>query len=89
MKDLNNKKELGEAKALRWLANMFPLIDDPKDNEDKINNIINLYCATGADKLEELSEKINCLEEEIRILKIQSSTSSYDYGGYQGGAYND
>lgn len=63
MKDLNNKKELGEAKALRWLANMFPYIDGAEDEEDKINNIINLYATAGANKLEELSALVETLTD--------------------------
>jgi polyhydroxyalkanoate synthesis regulator phasin len=85
MSKFNNKKEIGEAKALRWLANMFPFIDEPKDNDDKINNIINLYCTAGADKIEELNEKVIKLEEKVNSLE-RKYRPHYDYDGHQGGA---
>ena len=40
-------------KSLRWLANMFPFNEHPKDESDKMCNCINLYCTAAADKLEE------------------------------------
>ncbi len=48
-----------EAKSLRWLANNFPFIEHPKDDIDRMNNLIYLYCKAGADKIDELSEKLN------------------------------
>lgn len=54
--------EIPEVKSLRWLANMFPWVDNPQDDADKMSNAIHLYCTAGADKIEELStllEQIN------------------------------
>ena len=45
-------KEIPEAKSLRWLANMFPITKNPKDEIDRMTNCINLYCTAGADKIE-------------------------------------
>ena len=58
-------KEIPEAKSLRWLANMFPMTKNPKDEIDKMNNCINLYCTAGADKIEKLQNKIEELQSKI------------------------
>lgn len=78
----NIKKEIPEAKSLRWLANMFPFIDKPKDEEDKINNVINLYCTAGADKLEELSGLVETLSthnnKKYNVITLCGSTKFKD-----------
>ena len=54
--------EISEVKSLRWLANMFPWVDNPRDDADRMSNAIHLYCTAGADKIEELAsllEQIN------------------------------
>ena len=57
---MNSKKiELSEVKSLRWLANMFPYTENPKDDTDKISNAIHVYCTAGADKIEELQSLLN------------------------------
>ena len=53
---MSKEKEIPEVKSLRWLANMFPLTDNPQDETDKMSNAIHLYCTAGANKIEELSE---------------------------------
>lgn len=63
MTENNTKKETGEVKSLRWLANMFPFTKDPKDETDKISNAINIYCTAGADKIEELQELLDSKEK--------------------------
>lgn len=55
-------KEIPEVKSLRWLANMFPYIENPEDNTDRMTNAIHIYCTAGADKIEELAKK---LEEKM------------------------
>ena len=65
----NNKKEIPEVKSLRWLANMFPFVKEPKDDEDRISNAIHLYCTAGADKIEELSALLETLNEKELIQK--------------------
>lgn len=47
--------EIPEAKSLRWLANIFPFVDKPQDETDKMSNAIHVYCTAGADKIEELA----------------------------------
>lgn len=49
-----SRNEIPEVKSLRWLANMFPYVDHPQDETDKISNAIHLYCTAGADKIEQL-----------------------------------
>ena len=46
--------EIGEVSCLRWLANNFPYIENPKDDTDRMTNTIHVYCTTGADALEQL-----------------------------------
>lgn len=53
--------EIPEVKSLRWLSNMFPFVENPKDETDKMSNAIHIYCSAGADKIEELVRKIEWL----------------------------
>ena len=56
---MNNKnKEIQEVKSLRWLANMFPYIENPEDDTDRMTNAIHIYCSAGADKIEELQKTV-------------------------------
>lgn len=56
-----SNNEIAEAKSLRWLANVFPLIENPEDDIDKMSNAIHVYCTAGADKIEELQNLLNHL----------------------------
>lgn len=47
------------------LANMFPMIKNPKDETDKITSCIHIYCSAGADKIEELQNKVEELQSII------------------------
>lgn len=59
-KNMNNKnKEIPEVKSLRWLANMFPYIENPEDDTDRMTNAIHIYCTAGADKIEELLKQLD------------------------------
>lgn len=59
-KNMNNKnKEIPEVKSLRWLANMFPYIENPEDDTDRMTNAIHIYCTAGADKIEELQKQLD------------------------------
>ena len=51
--------ELNESKSLKWLANMFPFIKDPKDETDRMNNAIHYHCTNGATKIDELQSELN------------------------------
>lgn len=75
MTENETRKEIGEVKSLRWLANMFPFTKVPKDETDKMTNAINVYCTAGADKIEELQELLDCANDQI---KNQSSNNYYD-----------
>ena len=57
--NMNNviQKEIPEVKSLRWLANMFPYIEQPKDETDKMSNAIHTYCTAGAEKIEEMARE--------------------------------
>ena len=61
-----NKKEILQAKSLRWLANNFPFTPFPKDDDDRLCNAINIYCTAGAELLEKQAEKICELEELLK-----------------------
>lgn len=50
--------EVPEAKSLRWIANNFPWIDDPKDDIERMNNAIHLYTSRGADLIDKLSSEL-------------------------------
>lgn len=49
--------EIKEAKSLRWLAIQFPLVENPKDDIEKLQSCINLYCTAAAEKIEQLTEE--------------------------------
>lgn len=62
-------KEIKEAKSLRWLANQFPKVENPKDNGDRLCNCINLYCANAAELIEQQAAKIERLKEKNENLR--------------------
>lgn len=51
--------EIPEAKSLRWLAIQFPLVDKPKDDIERIQSLIHLYCTAGANRLEAMAEALD------------------------------
>lgn len=65
----NRKREIPEAKSLRWLANQFPFEENPKDDTDKLCNCINIYCTDGANKIEELQELLDSTKKKIEDLQ--------------------
>lgn len=65
-------KELPEVKSLRWLANMFPFTESPKNETDKMSNAIHVYCTAGAKKIEELSNI------EDKCLKCKWAGAAYE-----------
>lgn len=60
------KKDIPEAKSLRWLANSFPFTELPLDETDKMSNAIHVYCKAGAEKIEKLQEENEMLLELCR-----------------------
>lgn len=66
------------AKSLRWLANQFPAVETPRDDTDRMQTCIHLYCAAGADAIETLTAQLAALQaetaekdEEIEKLRMQ------------------
>ena len=55
---MSEKRTCQEAKSLRWLANMFPEIKNPKNNEEHVCNCIHAYCTAGANRIEELLARV-------------------------------
>lgn len=43
-------KENDVAKSLRWLSNMFPFVEHPEDEADRMSNAIHIYSKAGAEK---------------------------------------
>ena len=67
------KAGASEAKSLRWLANMWPLIEEPQDDADRMSTIIHLYCTAAADRIDQMSEAIDYgrqIQAERDALKI-------------------
>ena len=58
IKGKSDSETLPEIASLRWLANQFPFIKNPKDDIEKMQNCIHSYCSHGADKLEKLSKAL-------------------------------
>lgn len=59
---LDDKTQVGEiqeAKSLRWLANMWPLVENPKDEADRMSTCIHLYCTAAADRMDQMAEAID------------------------------
>lgn len=64
-----NTKEIPEVKRLRWIANMFPKVEKPQDDSDKLSTCIHLYCTAGANLLEDYRKKIEFLTEEYHKMR--------------------
>ena len=64
------ENEIAEVKALKWLTIQFPEIEDPKDDTDRLQNCINLYCTNAINKINsqqadiEFGKTINHLQME-------------------------
>ena len=63
-------REIKEAKSLRWLAIQFPKVENPKDDIERMQTCINLYCTAAAEKIEQLTEENERLRAENERLKI-------------------
>lgn len=51
-------KENDVAKSLRWLSNMFPFMEHPEDEADRMSNAIHIYSKAGAEKIQELEQEL-------------------------------
>lgn len=60
------KAGASEVKSLRWLANMWPLVEKPEDDADKMSTCIHLYCTAAADRVEQMAEAIENLREKLK-----------------------
>ena len=67
-------KEIKEAKSLRWLAVQFPKVENPKDDIDKMQNCINLYCTNAADLIDHQQAEIERLQGENLMLSQKRIT---------------
>ena len=65
------KEIIKETSSLRWLANMFPFTEGAEEETDKMSNAINVYCTAGADKIDELNNKVEELKDIIKVLEYQ------------------
>lgn len=70
--------EIQESKSLRWLANMWPLVEDPKDESDKWSTTIHLYCTAAADRMDQMAEAIEYArkikqERDAAVADIESA----------------
>lgn len=75
--------EIKEAKSLRWLAFQFPKVENPKDDIERMQNCINLYCTAAAEKIEQLTEenerlRENCKPPIARNIDILKATTKAD-----------
>lgn len=61
-----------EEKSLRWLANMFPLVENPEDESDKISNAIHRYCTAGADLIDKFTNR------KYQVITLCGSTKFKD-----------
>lgn len=73
------RKEIKEAKSLRWLANMFPFTENPEDEGDKMCNTIHVYAEAGADKINELQETIDELKDLLKDETLKKIELFFEY----------
>lgn len=66
------------SKALRWLANQFPAIENPKDDADKLSTCINLYCTNGAETIIELLPRIEEAEARTKHVELERDMAIED-----------
>lgn len=59
-------REIKEAKSLRWLAVQFPKVENPKDDIDKMQNCINIYCTNAADFIYNQQAEIERLQGAVQ-----------------------
>ena len=53
-----------ESKSLRWLAIQFPYTKNPKDDTDRLSNVIHLYATAGADCIDRLQAEVDSLRAD-------------------------
>ena len=61
--------KLPQEKSLRWLANQFTFVADPKDDVERLSNAIHVYCTAGADCIDSLHSEVSFLR---KVRKVRS-----------------
>lgn len=49
---MREEKENNVAKSLQWLSNMFPYVEHPENEVDRMSNAIHIYSKAGAEKIQ-------------------------------------
>ena len=62
------KREIPEAKSLRWLAINFPKIENPKNDVDRMQNCIHNYCSNAANLIDRQEAEIERLKKRNEML---------------------
>ena len=73
--DMNKHTEIPEAKSLRWLAFVFPKIENPADDCDRMTNCIHLYCTNAAKLIEQQRDEL--IEQEYTLTGVMHSVDKW------------
>lgn len=61
-------EQMPEIKSLVWLTYQFPFVPEPKDDSDKMQNCIHIYCAKAVERLKyQMAENIRLLERNNEL----------------------
>ena len=58
-----SKRLNATVKSMRWVANMFPLFKNPKDEGEKMSNALHLYSENAANVITELRKELEELKK--------------------------
>ena len=72
---MNKYTEVPEAKSLRWLAFVFPKIENPADDCDRMTNCIHLYCTNAAKLIEQQRDEL--IEQEYTLTGVMHSVDKW------------
>lgn len=73
--DMNKYTEVPEAKSLRWLAFIFPKIENPADDCDRMTNCIHLYCTNAAKLIEQQRDEL--IKQEYTLMGVMHSVDKW------------
>ena len=82
-------KEIPEVKRLRWLAIQFPIVKKPKDDVDRMQSCIYLYCTAAADLIERQKKEIDQLKAEVERERHLNDKRRMDYGNIRAEAFKE
>ena len=54
---MREEKENNVAKSLQWLS-MFPYVEHPENEVDRMSNAVHIYSKAGAEKIQELEQEL-------------------------------